>query len=117
MRSDLIGAYGEHLAAKFLREDNYDIKGVYSEEELNIYLKIVELTKVIDAAFNEKTLSYICDYLFNIANLYNKFYSEHNILNETDQDKKETYLALSKLTYSVIEKLLNVLAIDMIDKM
>ena len=26
MRSDLIGAYGEHLAAKFLREDNYDIK-------------------------------------------------------------------------------------------
>ena len=99
------------------KKDNYDIKGVYSEEELNIYLKIVELTKVIDAAFNEKTLSYICDYLFNIANLYNKFYSEHNILNETDQDKKETYLALSKLTYSVIEKLLNVLAIDMIDKM
>ena len=26
MRSDLIGAYGEHLAAKFLRDKSYDIK-------------------------------------------------------------------------------------------
>ena len=26
MKNSLIGAYGEHLAAKFLREDNYDIK-------------------------------------------------------------------------------------------
>lgn len=26
MKSGLIGAYGEHLAAKFLREDNYEIK-------------------------------------------------------------------------------------------
>ncbi len=26
MNSSLIGAYGEHLAAKFLREDNYRIK-------------------------------------------------------------------------------------------
>ncbi len=26
MKSSLIGAYGEHLAAKFLREDNYNIK-------------------------------------------------------------------------------------------
>ena len=26
MRSDLIGAYGEHLAAKFLRDDNYNIR-------------------------------------------------------------------------------------------
>ena len=98
-------------------KENYTIKGIYSDEELNIYIKIIELTKTIDAAFNEKTLSYICDYLFNLANLYNKFYSEHNILNEEDENKKETYLALSKLTYSVIEKLLNVLAIDMIDKM
>ena len=26
MRSDLIGAYGEHLVAKYLREEHYDIK-------------------------------------------------------------------------------------------
>lgn len=98
-------------------QDSYEIKGVYSDEELNIYVKLIELTKVIDNAFNEKTLSYICDYLFNLANLYNKFYSEHNIINETDLDKKESYLALSKLTYNVIKELLNVLAIDMIEKM
>lgn len=26
MKSNLIGVYGEHLAAKFLRDDNYEIK-------------------------------------------------------------------------------------------
>ena len=95
----------------------YTIKGIYSDEELNIYVKLIELTKVIDNSFNEKTLSYICDYLFNLANLYNKFYSEHNILNESDDDKKESYLGLSQLTYTVIKSLLDILAIDMIDKM
>jgi arginyl-tRNA synthetase len=96
---------------------DFKIKGIYSNEELNLYVKLIELTKVIDNSFNEKTLSYICDYLFNLANLYNKFYSEHNIINETDLDKKESYIGLSKLTYNVIKELLNVLAIDMIEKM
>ena len=95
----------------------YKIKGVYSEEELNLYIKLVELTRVIDNSFNEKSLSYICDYLYNLANLYNKFYAEHNILNEQDNDKKESYLSLSKLIYNVIKSLLDVLAIDMIDRM
>ena len=54
---------------------DFKIKGIYSEEEINLYIKLVELTKVIDNSFSEKTLSYICDYLFNLANLYNKFYS------------------------------------------
>lgn len=98
-------------------KDIYTIKGIYSDEELNIYVKLIELTKVIDNSFNDKTLSYICDYLFNLANLYNKFYSEHNIINEADNDKKESYLGLSKLTFNVIKELLNVLAIDMIEKM
>ena len=95
----------------------YKIKNVYSDEELNIYVKLVELTRVLDNSFNEKTLSYICDYLFSLSNLYNKFYAEHNIINETDSDKKETYLALSKLTYNVIKSLLDILAIDVIDRM
>lgn len=98
-------------------KNQYFVKGIYSEEELNIYVKLIELTKVIENSFNEKSLSYICDYLFNLANLYNKFYSEHNIINEKDEAKKESYLALSKLTYNVIKSLLDILAIDMIDKM
>ena len=99
------------------KSDNYQIKGIYSEEESNIYVKIVELTKTIDIAYIEKNTGVICDYLFNLANLYNKFYSDHNILNEENKDKKESYLALSKLVYNVIKKLLDVLAIEMIDKM
>jgi hypothetical protein len=38
-------------------------------------------------------------------------------LNESDLDTKKTYLALSKLTYTIAHNLLNILAIDEVDRM
>ena len=99
------------------KDGSYQINGIYSEEESNIYTKIVELTKTIDLAYMEKNTGVICDYLFNLANLYNKFYGEHNIINEANVEVKNSWIALSQLVYKVIEKLLNVLAIDMIEQM
>ena len=40
-----------------------------------------------------------------------------NILKEEDSNKKNTYLALSKLVYQVIHNLLDVLAINEVEKM
>lgn len=93
------------------------INSIYSETEKNIYIKLLELSKMLNNAYNEKTLSYICEYLFEICSLFNKFYSEHNILNETDIKKKETYIALLKLLYNTCEKLLDVLAIKIPNRM
>ena len=81
--------------------------------------KIYEYDKIFitDLCLDEKTLSYICEYLYDICSLFNKFYSECNIINEADVDKKNTYISLLKLIYSVSERLLEVLAIDIPEKM
>ena len=96
---------------------NAKITKISSKEEESIIVKLIELTKILKSAYDEKNTGIICDYLFNLCNLYNKFYSEHNITNESDKETKESWIALSKLVYNVIEKLLNVLAIEIPSKM
>lgn len=97
--------------------DNASIKLIYSDTERNIYIKLLELAKTLTKAYNEKTLSYICEYLFDLCSLFNKFYGECNIVNEQDMDKKESYVALLNLLYNTGTMLLNILAIEVPDKM
>ena len=97
--------------------DNASIKSIYSETERNIYIKLLELAKTLTKSYNEKTLSYICEYLFELCSLFNKFYGECNIINEKDMSKKESYVALLNLLYNTSNMLLNILAIEVPDKM
>ena len=93
------------------------IKSIYGDTERNIYIKLLELSKILTKAYNEKTLSYICEYLFDLCSLFNKFYGECNIVNEQDVDKKESYVALLDLLYNTGKMLLDILAIEVPDKM
>ena len=99
--------------------DNNDnvIHGIYSDTERNIYIKLLELSRVLNKAYSEKTLSYVCEYLFDLCSLFNKFYGETSILNESDSEKKESYIALLNIMYNTGSKLLNILAINIPDKM
>lgn len=96
---------------------NYKIHSIYGETEKDIYIKLLEISKMLHKAYDEKTTSYICEYLFELCSLFNKFYGECNILNEQYTDKKETYLALLQLLYTVGSKLLDILAIKIPSKM
>ena len=97
--------------------DAVKINTISSKEEENIIIKLIELTKVLKTAYDEKNTGVICDYLFNLCNLYNKFYNEHNIVNEENENIKTSWISLSKLVYKVIEKLLDILAIEIPEKM
>lgn len=96
---------------------NLTINSIYSDTQRDIYIKILELSKVMKKAYTEKTLSYICEYLYELCSLFNKFYSECNILNEKDEVKQNSYLALLQLIYNVSYNLLDVLAIEIPNKM
>lgn len=97
--------------------NNVTIKSIYGETERNIYIKLLELNKILTKAYNEKTLSYICEYLFDLCSLFNKFYSECNIINEQDMQKKESYIALLNVLYKTGKMLLDILAIEIPDRM
>lgn len=85
--------------------------------DLNIYLKLLEVSNVLNKSYEEKSLNYICDYLYELCSLYNKFYNEYNITNELDQDLKTSWLTLSKIVYDIVKNLLDILAIDIPNRM
>ncbi len=97
--------------------NDIEIKQIYSDTEKDIYIKLLELSRVLNKSYSEKTLSYICEFLFDICSLFNKFYGETNIINESDIDKKNTYLSMLKLVYNTCEQLLDILAIKIPNKM
>ena len=79
--------------------------------------KLIELPDSLKRSYNEATLNYITEILYEICSLYNKFYTNYNIINEEDAITKNTYIAVSNLTLNTIKEILNILAIDTIDKM
>ena len=85
--------------------------------KIKIERKNINKIYSINRAFNEKATSYICEYLFELCSLFNKFYGETNILNESDIDKKTSYISMLKLLFNTCKELLDILAIEIPDKM
>lgn len=97
--------------------NKYCINNIYSDTQRNIYIKLLEISRMLEKSYSEKTLSYICEYLFELCSLFNKFYGETSILNETDENKKLNYISMLKLVYNTCKKLLDILAIRVPNKM
>lgn len=97
--------------------DNYEITDLSNKEVSDVLIKILEISKILERSYVDATLNYIEEFIYDVLSLYNKFYNDNNILKEENSNKKKTYLALSKLVYQVIHQLLDVLAIDEVEKM
>ena len=97
--------------------DKFNISMINNANDLNIYLKLLQVSSVLKKSYEEKSLNYICDYLYELCSLYNKFYGECNITNCEDINLKNSWLSLSKLVYDVNKNLLDILAIDIPNKM
>ena len=83
----------------------------------DIYVKIINLSNVLYKAYKNASPNVICEYLFELCNLYNKFYNDINITNEKDIKLKNNYLSLTKLVNDVISNCLELLAIVPVERM
>lgn len=105
------------LLSKIENFDKSNIEVIPNEDSKNIMVKLIELPKSLRKAYEEATLNYLTEYLYEICSLYNKFYTNNNILKESNEKYKESFIALSNLTYNSCKNILDILAIDIIDKM
>ena len=97
--------------------NDYALVNIDNTEVSDILVKILELSKILIKSYEEATLNYIEEFIYEVLSLYNKFYNNNSILNEENVDTKKTYLALSKLVYNIVHNLLNILAIDEVERM
>ena len=90
---------------------------VRSAEERALVLQLLALPDVLQSAEEKRAPSVLCDYVFSLAQLFSRFYSEHHILSETDETLRSARLGLSRLALAVFVKVLGILGIEVPERM
>ena len=124
--ADLEGKTGPYLLYSTIRMksllnksdlDKYDIRVISNKTDRDVAINLLNLPRVLDKAYEVKSLNDIADYLYKLTSAYNKFYAENRILTEKDINKKSSWLALTNIVKSTNEMLLDILAIEVPEKM
>lgn len=86
-------------------------------EERELVKKIIEFPDEIRKSASENNPATIANRVFEISQLFNKFYQKHPVLNNDDEELKKSRLALIQAVQTVIKIGLNLLGIEAVDKM
>ena len=125
--SDVTGKTGPYLLYNTVRiksifskvEDvkyeNYN--SISSSIEREMILHMIELSNVMKKGIEDKLLNELCEFIFKLTNLYNSFYSDHYIVNEEDKKTQESWLVLSDVVLKTNLFILNILGIDVPERM
>ena len=91
---------------------------IVEPQEKALALKLLQLEDVIDAVISECTPNLLCNYLYELASLYMSFYEACPILKEgIAVDVKESRLALCQLISQTLKQGLDILGIEVMERM
>lgn len=93
------------------------LTGVYTDSERELLLKILMGGDVFQRALAEKAPNYLCENAYQLANSFSKFYHDNHIIDEPDEVKKQSWLALISLVRQVLCKHLDLLGIEAVEHM
>jgi len=85
--------------------------------ERQLIIALEKYSNIISDAAEEMNPSVIANYVFNLAKLYNSFYSEHSVANAENEEKKNLRLHISVMTANIIKSAMKLLGIKVPDKM
>ena len=86
-------------------------------EERALILQLLALSGAMEAAEDKRAPNILCDYAFTLAQIFSRFYAEHHILSEKDDVLRATRLGLAGLTLAVLTKVLDILGIEIPQRM
>ncbi|WP_160676309.1 arginine--tRNA ligase [Clostridium sp. C8-1-8] len=88
-----------------------------SNTERDIMLKLSLFSDIVETSFDEKVTHKLCEYMFELSNLFNKFYQENKILTEQNLELQASWLSLLSLIKGVLETCCSLLAIEVPERM
>lgn len=87
------------------------------EKEVDVLKLIYEFPGMIESAAETYNPSVIANYLYELAKEFNQFYHDYSILNVEDPDTRTFRIHLAKITGSIIEKGMDLLGIEVPERM
>jgi arginyl-tRNA synthetase len=88
-----------------------------SDAERHVMLKIAEFPNVLQRAWDGRAPNHLCEYGHSLATLFNRFYHEHHILSEEDAARQASWLGLSETCVRALELTLELLGIEVPERM
>lgn len=85
--------------------------------EKELILSLEQYPAIIQQASDEHNPSVIAIYAFNLAKLFNTFYTEHSVLNAESEEKKQLRLKICEMTANVIASAMGLLGIKVPERM
>ncbi len=83
----------------------------------NLLKTLLTFNSVVENAYDELAPHKICAYLYDMANAFNSFYHENNIMKEEDAAVKANFLGMLKLTLDLAETSMDMLGFSAPEKM
>ncbi|MFQ5612505.1 MAG: arginine--tRNA ligase [Anaerolineae bacterium] len=88
-----------------------------SQAERVVMLKLAGLPDVLNLAFEARAPNHLCEYAYSLAMEFNRFYQKHHILREPDPARQASWLGLSHFSVAVLERVLDLLGIEVPERM
>ena len=80
-------------------------------------LEAAKFNAVMDTVYEELAPHKICAYVYDLSNIFNRFYHDTRILGEEDENRKAGYIALLDLVKDILETSIGLLGFDAPERM
>lgn len=88
-----------------------------NDAERGLMLDLLRLPEVIDRTMGLRAPNHVAEYAFALAGVWNRFYDQHHILSESDPARQQSWLGLARWTEATLEMLLDIIGIEVPDRM
>ena len=88
-----------------------------SKAEKDLMSDLAGFNAMMDSAYTEIAPHRVCAYIYQLSNDFNSFYHSTKILSEEDREKKESWIALLKLTLDILDACIGVLGFSAPERM
>ncbi len=117
--------YHPKLSGSDLQSDQANTRlteGLYGsiklqQVEIELLKHITSFPQRIQEAANEYAPSVVADFAYNLAKLYSRFYNEISVFNEPNEAIKRMRLALSAETAKALKSAMNMIGVEMPERM
>jgi arginyl-tRNA synthetase len=105
----------DQTGISFDRNNYGNIKA--EEKEINLIRLLRRFTDTVSEAADSYSPALVANYCYELSKEYNQFYHDFSILGEPDPARRNFRLALSKVTSSILCSGMNLLGIEMPERM
>ncbi len=87
------------------------------DAERDLMLAILRLPEVIGRVVDLRAPSHLAEYVYDLAGTFNRFYDACHVLSEPDPNRRGSWLTLCRLTLDTLVRSLDLLGIDIPERM